>query len=117
MILSDQTPPGVLVLNQGCSPVHHDHTPSPLEGSSAVLSSSGSHASGGRGECTCLYRLTSAGAHKSRLCTQVLTVVVLSRPPDRVGSGCPDGIWTWGWLMPPQVGDRSGIVCRSCWHL
>lgn len=56
MIVSDQTSPGtylVLVLNQGCPPVHDDHTPGPSARSSTVLPSPDSHASGGCGECAC----------------------------------------------------------------
>lgn len=85
-------PTCVLVLNQGCSPVYHDHTPGPPERSSSVLSSSDSHASGGCGECSCPHPFMSLSqgvpVHTSLACDGAVMV----------GPWCPDGTWTWGWL-------------------
>lgn len=73
--------------NQGRSPVHHDYTPGPPERGSTVLSSADSHASGGRGECTCPYT-----------CLQVFL-------------GVPVDLGTTDIILD----DRSSVVCRKCW--
>lgn len=67
--------------------MHHDHTPGPPERGSTVLSSADSHASGGRGECAC--RTPFASLSQGVLVDLGMTDIIL--------------------------GDRSGVVCRTCW--